>query len=224
MVLPKLLPWPGQKLATPSGRPASSRSSKNFAAMVGESLDGFRMTVLPLTMEASVMPPMMAPGNFHGVEVAEVNQLGDVAIGLGPVLADLKDHPRHQLKLALAQQRAHPEQQVGALLDGGKLPGVERLQRGLHRGLNLACARRLVNSDNLRRLGPIDRLRLLRWLQVTAADDQVVLAAQFVADLLDSGLHAARVLRVAEINRWFVLERGGNLGVINGLSLIHISE
>ena len=38
----------------------------NFAAMVGESLDGFRMTVLPLTMEASVMPAMMAQGKFHG--------------------------------------------------------------------------------------------------------------------------------------------------------------
>ena len=46
--------------------PASSSSSKNFAAMVGESLDGFRMTVLPLTIEASVMPAMMAQGKFHG--------------------------------------------------------------------------------------------------------------------------------------------------------------
>ena len=34
--------------------------------MVGESLEGFRMTVLPVTMDASVMPPMMAPGKFHG--------------------------------------------------------------------------------------------------------------------------------------------------------------
>ena len=38
----------------------------NLAAMVGESLDGFRMTVLPLTIEASVMPAMMAHGKFHG--------------------------------------------------------------------------------------------------------------------------------------------------------------
>ena len=38
----------------------------NFAAMVGESPDGLRITVLPLTTEASVMPPMMAAGKFHG--------------------------------------------------------------------------------------------------------------------------------------------------------------
>jgi hypothetical protein len=37
-----------------------------LAAMVGESLEGFRITVLPLTMEASVIPAMMAQGKFHG--------------------------------------------------------------------------------------------------------------------------------------------------------------
>ena len=34
--------------------------------MVGESLEGFRITVLPLTIEASVIPAMMAQGKFHG--------------------------------------------------------------------------------------------------------------------------------------------------------------
>src|SRR5579863_7727449 len=64
--LPKLAPAPGQKLITPSGTPASSTSSTNFAAMVGESLDGFRITVFPATTEAIVIPAMMAQGKFHG--------------------------------------------------------------------------------------------------------------------------------------------------------------
>ena len=34
--------------------------------MVGESLEGFRITVLPVTMEAAVIPAMMAKGKFHG--------------------------------------------------------------------------------------------------------------------------------------------------------------
>ena len=34
--------------------------------MVGESLEGLRMTVLPVTMAAAVMPAMMAKGKFHG--------------------------------------------------------------------------------------------------------------------------------------------------------------
>ena len=63
---PKLAPAPGQKFTTPSGMPASSSSSMNLAAIVGESLDGLRMTVLPLTMEASVIPAMMAQGKFQG--------------------------------------------------------------------------------------------------------------------------------------------------------------
>src|SRR6201997_3300580 len=66
MASPKLAPAPGQKFTTPSGMPASSSSSTNFAAIVGESLDGFRITVLPLTIEAIVMPAIMAQGKFHG--------------------------------------------------------------------------------------------------------------------------------------------------------------
>ena len=66
MALPKVAPEPGQKLTTPSGMPASSRTSTKRAAMVGASLDGLRITVFPVTMAAAVMPAMMAKGKFHG--------------------------------------------------------------------------------------------------------------------------------------------------------------
>ena len=46
--------------------PHSSSNSTNFAAIVGESLEGLSTTVLPLTIEARVMPAMMAQGKFHG--------------------------------------------------------------------------------------------------------------------------------------------------------------
>src|SRR3954471_5562487 len=64
--LPNVAPEPGQKFTTPSGMPASSSTSKNFAAMVGESLEGFKMTVLPQTTAAQVIPAMIAQGKFHG--------------------------------------------------------------------------------------------------------------------------------------------------------------
>src|ERR1700757_2331922 len=64
--LPKVPPDPGQKFTTPSGIPASCNTSTNFAAMVGESLDGFRITVLPQTIDAAVIPAMIAQGKFHG--------------------------------------------------------------------------------------------------------------------------------------------------------------
>jgi hypothetical protein len=52
-----------------SPRPRACHLFQQFekpCAMVGESLDGFRITVLPLTIEASVIPAMMAQGKFHG--------------------------------------------------------------------------------------------------------------------------------------------------------------
>src|SRR5579864_4502877 len=63
---PKVLPEPGQKFTTPSGIPASSSNSTNLAAIVGESLDGFSTTVLPETIDARVIPAIIAHGKFHG--------------------------------------------------------------------------------------------------------------------------------------------------------------
>src|ERR1035438_4822235 len=64
--LPNVAPEPGQKFTTPAGMPASTSASKNLAAMVGESLDGLRTTVLPHTKLAPAMPSAMALGKFHG--------------------------------------------------------------------------------------------------------------------------------------------------------------
>ena len=44
----------------------SSSSSINLAAIVGASTDGLRITVFPQTIEAAVIPAMIANGKFHG--------------------------------------------------------------------------------------------------------------------------------------------------------------
>src|SRR5438045_2475667 len=67
---PNVAPDPGQKLTTPGGRPASSNASKNFAAMVGESLDGLSTSVLPQTTDAAVMPHIIAQGKVQGEKTA----------------------------------------------------------------------------------------------------------------------------------------------------------
>ncbi len=64
--LPKLGAVPEQRLTTPSGRPASSRSSTKRAAMVGASTRGLEDDGVAETMDAAVMPAMMAKGKFHG--------------------------------------------------------------------------------------------------------------------------------------------------------------
>ena len=54
---------------------------------------------------------------FAGIVFAEVDGLGDIGVGLGPVLADFEDQPRAEFELALAQQIANAEEQAGALFD-----------------------------------------------------------------------------------------------------------
>ena len=71
------------------------------------------------------------------IEFAEINQLGDVGIGFGPVLPNFEDHPGSQFKLALEQDVSQAEQQRGALLNRGAAPTLECLQCGLHRGLHV---------------------------------------------------------------------------------------
>ena len=59
-------PDPLTKFATPAGMPASSSSAINRYAINGASDDGFRITVLPVTIAAEVIPAMIASGKFHG--------------------------------------------------------------------------------------------------------------------------------------------------------------
>ncbi len=103
IALPKVAPEPGQKFTTPGGRPASSSRLKKRAATVGASLDGFRMTVLPVTIEATVMPAIMAREKFHGGITAPTPKR-DV-VQLIP-LAWILDRRRHRSK---AQRLARVE-------------------------------------------------------------------------------------------------------------------
>ena len=61
---------PLMKLTTPSGNPASRTISINFAAIAGESDDGFKTTVFPATTAAIVIPDMIAKGKFQGGMIA----------------------------------------------------------------------------------------------------------------------------------------------------------
>ena len=99
---------------------------------------------------------------FPGVELAEVDGLGDVSIRLSPVLADLKHQPCGKFKLAPAQHIAYPEHQARAFLNRGPLPMLESFQRRLHRRLNMFLPGLLMNSYNLARIRRVDRSNLLR--------------------------------------------------------------
>src|SRR5579862_675067 len=133
------------------------------------------------------------------VELTEVDGLGDVGVGLSPVLADFENEPCHVFHFALAEEIADAEDESGALFDGGAAPGLEGVERSLYCGLHVFFASLLMDADDLRRLRRVQRLDLLGSLDAFAADDEVVLASQLGADFGDGGAHAARVLFVAEI-------------------------
>src|SRR6266536_4203758 len=59
-------PDPVRKLTTPAGNPTSSRIRTNCAAIAGDVLAGLRITVLPATKAALVIPAMIAHGKFQG--------------------------------------------------------------------------------------------------------------------------------------------------------------
>ena len=111
-------------------------------AMTGDCSAGLRITVLPVTSAATVMPQGMARGKFQGgmttatprgrcsagvglagdvaaarlgqadhlagVELAEIDRLGDVGVGLAPGLAAFVDLPGGQLEAALPHDRRPP--------------------------------------------------------------------------------------------------------------------
>ena len=74
-----------------------------------------------------------------------------IGVGFGVVLADFEDHPRGELVLALADQLGRPQQQTGALFRRSAAPGLKRLQRRLHRRLDLGCSGFLEQAHELRR-------------------------------------------------------------------------
>jgi hypothetical protein len=56
----------GHEVQTPAGTPTSRISCTNCQAIAGASLDGFKTTVLPVTIAAVGHPGQIASGKFHG--------------------------------------------------------------------------------------------------------------------------------------------------------------
>ena len=88
------------------------------------------------------------------VVFAEVDGLGDVGVGFGPVLADFENQPGAEFELALAQQIAHAEEQAGALFDRSPAPAGKGFERRLHRGLDVLLAGLLVQCRRPARASP----------------------------------------------------------------------
>jgi hypothetical protein len=67
----------------------------------------------------------------------------------------------------------------------------------------------LVDADNFRGLGRVQRFYFVRSPDALASDDEVVLAAKLSAHFGDGGAHAARVLFIAKIKKGLTDEWSG---------------
>jgi hypothetical protein len=68
---PAVSPKPGTMLTTPSGTPASARSSPNRSAVSGVCSAGLSITVFPQARADAIFHTAMVSGPFHGMIPAQ---------------------------------------------------------------------------------------------------------------------------------------------------------
>jgi hypothetical protein len=108
--------------------------------------------------------------------------------------------------LALAQQRGHAEEQVGALLRQSVAPRLEDFMSLLD-GRSGKLFRRLVETaDDLGLARGVEALQQVAGLDPLAADNERILAPQFRADAPERLAHRARVLLLREVRERLVAE------------------
>jgi len=115
--------------------------------------------------------------SFACVKLEEVDGLGHVGIGFGPVLADFVGQPCGELEFSVADDGRSIEQKRRAHVDRDPAPGMKGPQRGVHGFLRVFGAGFLVDAYDLRRPGGVQRGDLAGGLFAMAADDQIVFAA-----------------------------------------------
>src|SRR5215469_3022712 len=146
---------------------------------------------------------------FPGIELAEVEGLGNVGVGLGPVLRHFEDQPGHEFHFALTEEIGRTKQQARAFLGGSVAPRFKGLESGVHRRLNVLPSGLLMDTDDFGGLGRVQRGDLVGGLDALAANDEVILAAKLAANFGDRGAHATGVFFIAEIEKGLGHKRSG---------------
>ncbi len=129
---------------------------------------------------------------FASVELKEIDGLGDIRIGFGPVFADFVGEPGGELELAVADDGGRVEKQRNPCIDRGPAPGLESLKSGGHGLLSVLGSRFLVHADDLGGAGGVQRVDLVGGFEAVAADDQFIFTAKLPAIIS----RAACILRV----------------------------
>jgi len=144
--------------------------------------------------------------HLAAIELAEIDRLGDVGVGLSPALTDLVDHPGGQFEPAPPQFGRSLEQVVGALRGRHAAPGLERRVGALDRAIRQLDRRARHAPDDLLGVGRVDRVDRLVGRNPIAADDQRVGLAELGLDVGQRLPHGGGVLGRAEIGERLIAE------------------
>jgi hypothetical protein len=141
------------------------------------------------------------------IKLQEVDGLGDIGIGLNPILAHFVGQPGAKFKLALANQLRRLQQQRHALPNRRVLPARESLMRRVYRPLGMFQPGLLVYTDNLRWPRRVQRLDLFRGAHPLPTDDEFILVTEHVRHTRQRSVHRAHVFIVVEVDKGFVAEQ-----------------
>ena len=139
-------------------------------------------------------PALRVTQHFPPIVLEEIDTLGDIAVGLGPALADLKNKQRVKLIAPLAHGLCRGEKQLGSFARRYARPDNKC---ALRCGYRIACLRNcggLHSTNDLRRMRGINRGELLVGAHAFAADDQLVIL-DVAAHAGDRRFHTRTLLR-----------------------------
>jgi hypothetical protein len=165
------------------------------------------MIFVDLTREGRQGLGGTVPEHLPAVKLEVVDRLGDVRVGLGPVLADLEDLPGDEFKLPIPGQPSGPKEDGRPFFRREPPPTLKGRPGGLEGHVHVLGLSLLEDADDLVLLGWIVGIKFLRCINLPTPDDQGVLPSQLGFDLPERLLHAAAVLRLGKVRERLVPKR-----------------
>ena len=145
--------------------------------------------------------------HFPSIVFHEIDRLGCIGIGFGPVLAGFLNQPGRILEFAPAQNRRRLEQQTGPHFRRHMFPTGKSVLRRFDRLVGQFGVGPGHRADDFREAGGVHRGDAGFGVNCFAGNLQRIVAAFFGRNQLQRRLHGRFVLGDAKIREWFGLIR-----------------
>ncbi len=170
-------------------RPHAKRNIHQLVSFALERHDGLRLGVTKCLAR---------------VELDEVDCLTNVAIGLGPALANFVNQERIVNKAPGPQQLGHLKKVGGALRERAMAPRFERASRRFNRFYRLLLRCGAGDADHFLGIGRIERPDLLLGFDFAPVDHERIMLSEVRFHRVERRYHCGGVRRIAEVFHPFV--------------------